>query len=101
MKLLLATTNRGKIGELKGILGEEQIELVGLDPADSTEEIETGATFVENALLKARHYHGLTGLPTIRGSKSRRSADGRALPRRVTLGLERRTPNASKNCSAN
>ena len=65
MKLLLATTNRGKISELKGILGEQQIELIGLDPADSTEEIETGTTFVENALLKARHYHKLTGLPTI------------------------------------
>lgn len=65
MKLLLATTNRGKINELKGILGEQQIELVGLDAADSTEEIETGATFVENALLKARHYHERTGLPTI------------------------------------
>jgi XTP/dITP diphosphohydrolase len=65
MKLLLATTNRGKISELKGILGEQQIELIGLDAADSTEEIETGATFVENALLKARHYHERTGLPTI------------------------------------
>ena len=65
MKLLLATTNRGKISELKGILGEQRIELVGLDAADSTEGIETGATFVENALLKARHYHERTGLPTI------------------------------------
>jgi XTP/dITP diphosphohydrolase len=65
MKLLLATTNRGKISELKGILGGQQIELIGLEAADSTEEIETGATFVENALLKARHYHARTGLPTI------------------------------------
>jgi XTP/dITP diphosphohydrolase len=65
MKLLLATTNRGKISELRGILGEQQVELVGLDAAASTEEIETGTTFVENALLKARHYYGLTGLPTI------------------------------------
>src|SRR5436309_5279598 len=65
MKLLLATTNRGKISELKRILGEQKIDLIGLDAADSTEEIETGATFVENALLKARHYHRLTNLPTI------------------------------------
>jgi XTP/dITP diphosphohydrolase len=65
MKLLLATTNRGKISELKRLLGEQQIDLIGLDVTDSTEEIETGMTFVENALLKARHYHHLTGLPTI------------------------------------
>ena len=65
MKLLLATTNRGKISELNGILGQQQIDLVGLDAADSTEEIETGVTFSENALLKARHYHRRTGLPTI------------------------------------
>jgi len=65
MKLLLATTNRGKISELKSILGQQQIELIGLDAADSTEAIETGATFVENALLKAQHYHQRTGLPTI------------------------------------
>jgi XTP/dITP diphosphohydrolase len=65
MKLLLATTNRGKISELKRILGEQQIDLIGLDAAASTEEIETGATFVENALLKARHYHRLTHLPTL------------------------------------
>jgi XTP/dITP diphosphohydrolase len=65
MKLLLATTNRGKISELKRILGEQQIDIIGLDAGASTEEIETGATFVENALLKARHYHRLTHLPTI------------------------------------
>src|SRR4051794_33302714 len=65
MKLLLATTNRGKISELRRILGQQAIELVGLDDGDSTEEIETAKTFAENALLKARHYHRQTGLPTI------------------------------------
>lgn len=65
MKLLLATTNRGKISELRRILGQQPIELVGLDAGDSTEEIETAQTFAENALLKARHYHRQTGLPTI------------------------------------
>jgi XTP/dITP diphosphohydrolase len=38
---------------------------VGLDPGWSTSEIETGTTFEENALLKARHYHSLTGLLTL------------------------------------
>lgn len=65
MKLLLATTNQGKINELKGILGEQQIDLMGLDSTAATEAIETGTSFMENALLKARHYHKLTGLPTI------------------------------------
>jgi len=41
------------------------IEITGLDQSASTEEIETGSTFAENALLKARHYHRLGGLPTI------------------------------------
>ena len=65
MKVLLATTNRGKISELQRILGHQPFDLVGLGPNESTEEIETGATFTDNALLKARHYHRLTGLPTI------------------------------------
>jgi XTP/dITP diphosphohydrolase len=65
MRVLLATTNHGKINELKRLLGQQQIEVLGLAAADSTEEIETGASFRENALLKARYYHQLTNLPTI------------------------------------
>jgi XTP/dITP diphosphohydrolase len=65
MRVLLATTNRGKILELNRILGEQGIEVVGLDDSATTEEIETGSTFAENALLKARHYHRHSGLPTI------------------------------------
>jgi len=62
--ILLATTNAGKLAEVRQILGEH-FEVIGLSSSESTEEIETGTTFVENALLKARHYHGLSGLPTI------------------------------------
>jgi XTP/dITP diphosphohydrolase len=65
MRLLLATTNRGKISELRRILGDRHIELVGLEANQTTEEIETAASFTKNALLKARHYHRRTGLPTI------------------------------------
>ena len=65
MRILLATTNEGKIIELRRILSEQGIDLVGLDVSASTEEIETGATFAENALLKARHYYQTSGLPTI------------------------------------
>jgi XTP/dITP diphosphohydrolase len=65
MRVLLATTNKGKVLELRQILGERGIELVGLDDTQSTEEIETGSTFAENALIKARHYNRISGLPTI------------------------------------
>ncbi len=65
MRVLLATTNPGKIAELKQIMSEQQVEVIGLDGSASTEEIETGSSFAENALLKARHYHRLSGLPTI------------------------------------
>lgn len=65
MRILLATTNQGKIKELTRILNQLPIEVIGLDPAATTEEIEIAATFAENALLKARHYYQSSGLPTI------------------------------------
>jgi XTP/dITP diphosphohydrolase len=65
MRILVATANKGKIIELKQILGEQRFEMVGLEGLEATEEIETGSTFAENALLKAHYYHRLTGLPTI------------------------------------
>jgi XTP/dITP diphosphohydrolase len=65
MRVLLATTNRGKMLELKRILGGQGIEVTGLDATATTEEIETGSTFAENALLKARHYYSRSGLTTI------------------------------------
>jgi XTP/dITP diphosphohydrolase len=64
MRLLLATTNQGKIKELRKILGDEGFELIGLGDW-ATEVEETGQTFVENALLKARYFHQVSGLPTI------------------------------------
>jgi len=65
VRILLATTNPGKLAELKQILGEQRIEGVGLSDSASTEEIEAGSTFEENALLKARYYFGVSGTPTI------------------------------------
>ena len=43
----------------------EQVELIGLSDVESTDEIETGSTFAENALLKARYYHQISEIPTI------------------------------------
>lgn len=70
MQILLATTNTGKLRELKRILGDAGLDIVGLNQLQSLEEpeaveIETGSTFAENALLKARYYFARTGLTTI------------------------------------
>ncbi|MEW6207547.1 MAG: RdgB/HAM1 family non-canonical purine NTP pyrophosphatase [Acidobacteriota bacterium] len=65
MRLLLATTNEGKIRELRDLLSDCEFEIVGLGDRAVDEDIETGTTFEENALLKARYYHTMTGMPTI------------------------------------
>jgi XTP/dITP diphosphohydrolase len=67
-RLLLATRNAKKLAELRRVLDEvlPSFELVGLGDVDEYEELpETGLTFVENALLKAREGAKYTGLPTI------------------------------------
>lgn len=65
MRILLATTNPSKIAELQEMMGNLDCELVRLSEANSTQEIEIASTFAENSILKARHYHRLSGLPTI------------------------------------
>jgi XTP/dITP diphosphohydrolase len=69
-RLLLATGNTKKLVELQRILdsalGAGQVELVGLtDFPDYPEVPETGLTFAENALIKARAGVARTGLPTV------------------------------------
>lgn len=68
-KLLLATRNQGKIEEFRRILDSlapGEIELVGLDQFPDLHDVdETGTTFEENALLKAREMSVATGLPAI------------------------------------
>jgi len=64
-KLLLATRNAGKLAELRRLLeaAVPGVEVVGLrDVAEYPEAPETGATFAENALLKAREAVRYTGL---------------------------------------
>jgi XTP/dITP diphosphohydrolase len=63
--MLLATTNKGKRAELKSMLADLEVDLVCLGDSSFTEEVETGSTFSENALLKARFHHSLSGLPTV------------------------------------
>jgi XTP/dITP diphosphohydrolase len=65
-RLLVATTNPGKLREIRGILAHVPIELLSLDDVPSlAEPEETGSTFAENARLKALYYHQHTGLPAV------------------------------------
>lgn len=65
MKVVLASHNAGKLKELSALLAPVDLALVaqaelGIDAAE-----ETGCTFIENALLKARHASQLSRLPAI------------------------------------
>ena len=67
-RLLLATRNAGKLAELQRLLeaAVPGVEVVGLrDVPEYPEAPETGATFAENALLKAHEAVRYTGLPSI------------------------------------
>ncbi|MEH6419327.1 RdgB/HAM1 family non-canonical purine NTP pyrophosphatase [Pseudomonas sp. CGJS7] len=65
MKLVLASSNAGKLVELRDLLSDTGIELVAQSDLGVEDAEETGSTFVENALLKARHASALTGLPAL------------------------------------
>jgi XTP/dITP diphosphohydrolase len=65
-KYLLATTNHGKIREIRTLLGGLPIELVTLETwLDVHPPVENGATFAENARMKALYYAAASGLPAI------------------------------------
>jgi XTP/dITP diphosphohydrolase len=64
-KVVLATSNRGKLREINQLLHGLGIEVVPQSDFDVPDADETGLSFVENAILKARHAARLTGLPAI------------------------------------
>lgn len=64
-KIVLASGNRGKLEELRAMLADLGVEVLSQDDFDIPGAEETGATFVENALLKARHAAAHAGLPAI------------------------------------
>src|SRR5580698_7307256 len=67
-KLVLATANQDKLIELTRILAASgvAVDLVGLDQFPGAPDVaETGATFAENALLKATALAAFTGLPAV------------------------------------
>jgi XTP/dITP diphosphohydrolase len=67
MTLVLATRNEAKLAELRRILEPlVAVEVVGLGDVPAYEEVpETGATFEQNALIKAREAARRTGLPAV------------------------------------
>src|SRR5262249_8852465 len=70
MRVLLATSNPGKIAELSRELASLGFDAIGLDAIAKLdlvdgETLETGSTFSENALLKARYYHRESRIVTI------------------------------------
>ncbi len=62
MKLLIATKNRGKVVEIRALLGiaaQKNVQVVTLADLPNVQDVrETGATFRDNARLKALHYSG-------------------------------------------
>ena len=65
VKLVLASSNHGKLEELRSLLSGSGIELIAQSDLGVDDAEETGTTFIENALLKARHATRLTGLPAL------------------------------------
>lgn len=65
IRAVLATSNRGKLAELGALLEPLAITLVAQQEFGIATPAETGATFLENALLKARHAALESGLPAI------------------------------------
>jgi XTP/dITP diphosphohydrolase len=64
-KVVLASSNKGKLVELQAILETRDVQLLPQSNFSVSDADETGLSFVENALIKARHACLATGLPAI------------------------------------
>ncbi len=64
-KIILASNNPGKIREIQSLLSGHDMEILPQASFVQEEAEETGQTFLENALIKARHAARLSGLPAI------------------------------------
>jgi XTP/dITP diphosphohydrolase len=65
VRIVLATRNRGTLAELERILADPDLELLPVDAFGGEAPEETGETFEENALVKARLAASATGLPAL------------------------------------
>ncbi|QUM83329.1 XTP/dITP diphosphatase [Moritella sp. 28] len=64
-KVVLATGNLGKVREMSALLAEFGLEVLPQSNFNIIDADETGTTFIENAIIKAKHAAALTGLPAI------------------------------------
>ncbi len=64
-QLVLASSNKGKLKELNTLLSDLSIEVLPQSAFDIVDVEETGTTFVENAILKAKHASKVSGLPAL------------------------------------
>jgi len=64
-KIVLASGNKGKLREFNQVLGQMDVEVVPQSDFNVTDADETGLSFVENAIIKARHAAQVTGLPAL------------------------------------
>jgi len=64
-QIVLASGNKGKIAEIQAILQQQSIDVISQSHFNVTEVDETGTTFIENAIIKARHAAKISQLPAI------------------------------------
>jgi len=64
-KIVLASGNQGKVREITSMLKGQEINILPQSEFNISDVEETGLTFVENALIKARHAAKISGLPAI------------------------------------
>lgn len=64
-KIVLASGNKGKLREFNQVLGAMDVEVVPQSDFNVSDADETGLSFVENAIIKARHAAQITGLPAL------------------------------------
>ncbi len=65
LEIVLASSNPGKIREFEAIFANLAIKLIPQSDLNISDADETGTTFVENAIIKARHAAEISGLPAI------------------------------------
>ncbi len=64
-KVVLASSNQGKLREIQQVLAHLNMQLLPQSEFNIADADETGLTFVENAIIKARHAAAISGLPAL------------------------------------
>lgn len=64
-ELVLASSNKGKIAEIQAILRDQNIQVLAQSQLNILDADETASTFIENAIIKARHAASISKLPAI------------------------------------